>query len=220
MITHPNDLPKISYEEFKEINYDLIVPLDMKIDIPEFLEQIEPYRKDFRRWGEKRSKYPRYGISLKNLDGRIDSELDPACYPLDQWWALYPDKMYWDHDFKVETELMNLPCMRALEPVREHMIRSSILRWDYSGHLVPHVDIKKDYITHFRLWGTNTDDNAYSLLYGNQVITDFEPGRLYMIDTTETHSAIALDDDVYTFFIALDLTAKDTLISPSNPKFP
>ena len=82
------------------------------------------------------------------------------------------------------------------------------------------VDIKKDYITHFRLWGTNTDDNAYSLLYGNQVITDFEPGRLYMIDTTETHSAIALDDDVYTFFIALDLTAKDTLISPSNPKFP
>ena len=31
-----------------------------------------------------------------------------------------------------------------------------------------------------------------------------EPGRLYLCDTTQYHYARALDDMIYTFFIALD----------------
>jgi hypothetical protein len=69
------------------------------------------------------------------------------------------------------------------------------------------------YITHFRLWGVTTDDEGYTLKYGDQQVTGFEPGRLYLIDTVEKHEAIATTDDVYTFFLAVDIAAQPLIES-------
>lgn len=207
----PERFDRITYEEFKEINDDIIVPLDIKIDLDQFRNDIEIYRPYFKQWGKKRTEYPRYGISLVNLDGNIDAEEDPACYPLDQWWEANPDKLYWDHDFTAHTELMTMPSMNVLDSIKDYMVRSSILRWDSTGHFVPHIDTVKEHITHFRLWGISTDETGYSLKYGDKFITGWEPGRLYLIDTIEEHSAYALDDDVFTFFIAVDIKGKDVL---------
>ena len=63
----------------------------------------------------------------------------------------------------------------------------------------------KDHITHLRLWGVTTDSSGYELKYGDINITDFEPGQLYLMDTIQTHQARALEDDVYTFFLAVDI---------------
>ena len=208
---NPDDLPKLSYEEFKEINDDLIVPLDIKIDLDQFRKEIESYRSYFKQWGKKRTQYPRYGLSLVNLDGRIDQDVDPACYPLDQWWQEHPNEFLWDHDFNTPTEVLSLPCFDVLNPIKEYMVRSNLLLWNSTGHFVPHIDMKKEYITHFRLWGISTDETGYSLKYGDNFIHGWEPGRLYLIDTIEEHSAYALDDDVFTFFLAVDIRGKDVL---------
>ena len=54
-----------------------------------------------------------------------------------------------------------------------------------------------------RLWGVNKPDQYVFDYVGNKCI-NVEPGRLYLCDTTQYHYARALDDMIYTFFIALN----------------
>lgn len=213
MIPILDKLPRLSMEEYRRLHTKPLVPLDIQINIEQFEIEFEAYKSMLRRWGTRHQQYPRYAVSLYNLTGRLDDEVDPACWPLDQWWKEHPDQMYWDHDFNKPTEIMNLPSLRPLHPLQPHMIRSNILYWNKTGHLRPHVDIVPEYITHFRLWGTNVDSSKYILKYGEQQITDFEPGRIYLIDTILTHEAYAAADGVCTFFIAIDATSKSLIES-------
>jgi hypothetical protein len=207
MRINPSTLPKISLEEYYNIHKDYIVPLDLKIDVDQFNKEIEHFRSNFRQWGIEHLEYPRYGISLCNLTGSVTDEIDPTCYPLDRWAARYPKLKFWDHDFKKITPVFELPSLSPLHQFREHLIRSNILLWHNTGHFKPHFDTHPEYITHLRLWGVSVDDSKYTLKYGNHIVKDFEPGRLYLIDTIKTHEAVALDNNVFTFFIAIDLSA-------------
>lgn len=208
---YTKDLPRWSYEEFLEFQPELIIPLDIKIDVDQFKNEIEPYRKYFRKWGTTRHDYPRYGISLKNLTGRLDDDIDPACWPSDKWIQENPNNRLWYHDYKHFTELVDLPSLRPMKVIEQHMLRSNILLWNRSGHFIPHVDIDKRLITHIRLWGVTSNSDAYTLAFGGKIIEDYEPGRLYLINTIETHEAYALEDDVFTFLLNYDLSAKQTL---------
>jgi hypothetical protein len=207
MRVHPNLLPKISVDEYYQLHRDYIVPLDLKIDVSNFNSEINQYKSNFRQWGIEHTEYPRFGISLCNLSGRIDDVLDPACYPLDRWAVKYPSVKFWDHDFKKITPVFELPSLSPLHQFRQHLIRSNILLWHNTGHFKPHSDTDSNLITHIRLWGVNVDDSKYKLKYNDHIVKNFEPGRLYLIDTIKQHEAFALADDVYTFFIAVNLTA-------------
>lgn len=208
-----DDLPKLTLQQFNELHKDYIIPLDIKIDVENFKREIEPYRSKFRQWGTKYTEFPRYGISLFNLTGSLDDDIDPSCWPLDQWWKEHPDKIYWDHDFNKATELMELPSLDVLKVIEPYMVRSNILLWNTTGHFKPHIDMVSEYITHFRLWGVTTDDNGYTLKYGDKHIKGFEPGRLYLIDTIKMHEAYATEDDVFTFFLAVDIKSKELIES-------
>jgi hypothetical protein len=81
------------------------------------------------------------------------------------------------------------------------------LLWHNTGHFKQHVDTLPDRITHLRLWGVNVDSSKYKLNYNGHIVKNFEPGRLYLLDTVKEHDAVALADDVFTFFIAVDLSA-------------
>ena len=207
MKIHPRLLPKISIDEYYELHTDYIVPLDLKINLPEFNKEIEQFRPNFRRWGVEHLEYPRYGISLCNLTGNVTDSMDPTCYPLDRWADKYPMAKFWDHDFTKITPVFEMPSLSPLHQFRDHLIRSNILMWHNTGHFKPHSDTHPDLITHIRLWGVNVDDSKYELKYNNHVVKDFEPGRLYLIDTVKEHEASALADNVFTFFIAVNLSA-------------
>lgn len=206
MRIQPELLPKISIEEYYTLHTDYIVPLDLKINVEEFNKEITEFIPNFRQWGVEHVEYPRYGISLCNLTGRITDAVDPTCYPLDRWAIKYPAVKFWDHDFKKITPVFDLPSLNPLHQFREHLIRSNILLWHNTGHFKPHSDTHPNFITHLRLWGVTVDDSKYKLQYGNHIVKDFEPGRLYLMDTVKNHEAAALADNVFTFFIALDLT--------------
>lgn len=207
MKVNPSTLPKITLKEYYDVHKDYIVPLDLKINISQFNNEIEHFKPNFRRWGVEHLEYPRYGISLCNLTGSVSDTLDPTCYPLDRWAVQYPKLKFWDHDFKKTTPVFELPSLTPLHQFREHLIRSNILLWHNTGHFKPHVDTHPNFITHLRLWGVTVDDSKYTLRYGDHIVKDFEPGRLYLMDTIKNHEALALDDNVFTFFIAINLSA-------------
>ncbi len=183
----------------------------MYVNCTSYKQQLQPFGHLFRRWGNSHLDWPRYGIPLCNLTGRLDDKVDPSCWPLDKWWEAHPDKIYWDHDFNKPTPLLDLPVFDSIQRIKPFMIRSNLLKWDTTGQFVPHVDMVPELITHVRLWGTTETPDNYSLKCEGLREWDFEPGRLYLIDTLSQHSAEALVDDAHTFFITLTLESTPTI---------
>lgn len=186
-------------------------PIDIKFPVDMLEQDMRSYADSFRQWGEHYINYPRLGAPLVNLTGNLNDEEDPSCWPLDKWWKKYPDRMYWEEDFTVPTELLNVPSLKSLKPIKPFMIRSNVLKWNTTGHFKPHIDLTLDHISHIRLWGTNKPPLAYELLCEGERITNFVPGQMYLIDTTRIHSAWAHADETYTIFIALTLNAVPTI---------
>lgn len=204
MITNPHNLPRLSIEDYYNLHTSFIVPLNLKIDTKQYKHEIGQYSSSFRVWGDSHLDWPRFGIPLFNLTGNLNDEEDPSCWPLDKWWKKHPDRVYWDHDFNKPTEVISLKSLTPLSLLHPFMIRSNLLKWNTGGRFVPHVDMVPELITHIRLWGTTESPKDYELKFGNTAV-EFEPGRLYLIDTIASHSAIAHCDDAHTFFITLTL---------------
>lgn len=211
LINHVSKQPRLAKNTFSDIQHDLIIPLNITIDVEVFRSEVRQYHHVFRRWGNDKHDYPRYGAPLVNLTGRVDDSEDPSCWPLDKWFAAHPNEPYWETDFKCPTELLSMSSLDVLAPIKPYMIRSNILLWHREGFFSPHVDMFDDTITHLRLWGVTDDAEGYDLVYGNKKINNYEPGRLYLIDTIKEHRARAMRDNVYTFFIAVDLTIINAL---------
>ena len=97
------------------------------------------------------------------------------------------------------------------------------------GHFNPHFDSWHP-ARWLRLWGT-TDPDKIKLRYktgdGNpnilnkvtdkwqcyKPIENVEAGRLYLHDSIHWHDAFAYDDDVYQFFISLNIDSYETIRS-------
>lgn len=94
------------------------------------------------------------------------------------------------------------------------------------GHFLPHFDTWHP-TKWLRLWGT-TNPEKMKLRYKvkgengvveNKLTGDFEkyeeiknvePGRLYLHDSLQWHDAFAFEDEVYQFFIALNIDSYET----------
>jgi len=196
------------YKKYYDLHKKFLQPTNIKIDLELFNSEIKQYHKLFRQWGYNRSHNPRYGISLFNLDGKIDEEIDYGCCPLD---TAPKELNLKETDFKTKTPVFNdMESMRVFDPISKYMIRSNILLFHKGGNFTPHIDTcpipTRDYETqegwNLRLWG-NTDPKNYVFDYLGNVIEDVEPGRLYLTDTSRWHIAEATADWNYTFFIAL-----------------
>tara|TARA_B100001964_G_scaffold29331_1_gene29915 strand:+ start:2688 stop:3413 length:726 start_codon:yes stop_codon:yes gene_type:complete len=200
------------YKKYYDLHTEFLRPLNIKIDINLFEKEIKQYHNKFRRWGSNRNHLPRYGISLVNYDGNINGKYDIACGPLDQYNLairekridVYPHKELKEKDFREKTEVFyNLQSMRPLDCIKNFLLRSTINLKHKHGNFVPHIDTAPKPEYNLRLWGVNKPDQYVFDYIGNKCI-DVEPGRLYLIDTTQFHYARSLDDMIYTFFIALD----------------
>ena len=178
---HDKILTKIQYNN---LHPSSLIPLDIKIDIDLFLLEIEKHKNKFHRWGDKYREYPRYAIPLVNLNGELDNDPEPACYPLDRWNFLQTklndnsenftdfvfntshfekDNNLFEIDFKKPTELMNFKSLKCLNPIKKYMVRSCILKWHSMGHFLPHFDTWHP-TKWLRLWGT-TNPEGMKLRY-------------------------------------------------------
>jgi len=237
----------LTKKQYYNLHTANLVPLDIKINVDSFLLEIERYKDNFFRWGDRYKEYPRYAIPLINLNGKLDNDSEPACYPLDRWNFLqtglednaenFTDYVFnmshfekndilFETSFKEQTELMEFRSLKALEPIKEYMVRSCIFKWHSMGHLLPHFDTWHP-TKWLRLWGT-TDPEKMKIRYKvsgegfveNKLTNKFEkyipekniePGRLYLHDSLKWHDAFAFDDEVYQFFIALNVDSYDCI---------
>ena len=226
----------LSVDTYNKMHTSNLRPLNIKIDIDQFLSDIENI--NFQVWGDLHLEFPRYAFPLVNQDGKIKED-DPACYPLDRYnfikkypqfkmsplseehvqsWRKYYstikiDDVINETFFSVPTEYLNKKSFDVLSPLKPYMLRSCILKWDYLGHFKKHVDTFHP-TKWLRLWGT-TSPNKMILRYEDNGIMvaekNIEPGRLYLHDSIRPHEALAYDDNVYQFFIALNLNSINTL---------
>ena len=205
--------PAIEAAEYNELHTAPIVETDIDIYIDNFLQEIETYKNNFSQWGNTHKHFPRYGIPLVNLTGKLDEENDPSRMPLDEHFMIHQDKnsMTLDHEIDVKTELCSLPSLKPLiEVFDEHLCRSAILRWDAMGHFKEHVDVVKP-APNLRLWGTTS--TKMQLKMDGKVINTIKPGKIYIFDSSLKHEAHAIDNNIYQFFIGLKISAYDTMMS-------
>ena len=200
---------KVPEKVYSELHTDFLVPLDIKID-DAAEEQFKLCSEAFYIWGDNRPELiTRKGMALVNLDGEITAK-DLSIGPLDHHNRKYDkglvDECYLESHFTQHTPMLQ----GVLEPIRQFdLCRSSILWWQDGDNFVPHTDVVLPTVN-LRLWGA-TNRNV-SLRYGpdrdNLIEADYEPNRLYLIDTSILHDARAFGD-VYQYFIALLPTEKN-----------
>ena len=108
--------PAIDEEKYDELHTEAIVETDIDIDINQFNKDIEKYNNDFSQWGNTHTSYPRFGLPLVNLTGRLDEKNDPSRMPLDEHFMLYQDKdnITFDHNVLQKTEVCRMPSLAKL----------------------------------------------------------------------------------------------------------
>jgi len=202
---------KLGVDDYWSLHKEFLTPLPIKIDTYVFKDEIENYKRYFKPWGSNRPELNevRQGLPLVNSTGLFTDDVDISIGPLDHHNSLYPENCMLENDFKIPTDILNLQCFDVLDPIRKHMVRSSILYWKKGANFDPHWDVILPTVN-LRLWGTSDPSNIQLRYRNNEdmvVCEDVEPGRLYLIETSTIHDAACLQDDGYQFFIALNVNS-------------
>jgi len=206
----------VSLEKYNELVTENFVPLDIKLDVELFEQQMFGNEHLFKHWGPK-DKHPhmfRKGIALVNADGRMDPDEWDACVgPLDVWNRRHNVSSF-DPDYTVHTPALNWSCFDPLEPLKPYMQRSAIIWFNTGSFFYPHIDQFAPF-ENIRLWGTNKPDGYLFTFLDGTTHTNrkIEPGRLYLVDTSKLHYPEAFEDDVFTFFISVSPQSYDILKS-------
>tara|TARA_Y100001937_G_scaffold125605_1_gene192784 strand:+ start:1634 stop:2344 length:711 start_codon:yes stop_codon:yes gene_type:complete len=199
-------LPTIGIRKYKKLYNQPLRKTKLKINVVDFLNEIQQFKTCFQKWGNKTDKGQRWGLPLVNETGVID-EPDDTIQPLDELY-FNTGKLLMDVEIKEKT----VACMmESLSPLRElypYLIRSAILKWNYSAGFTRHRDIELP-ANHFRLWGTTSDKIVLKI--DDIEMRDLEPGRIYLIDVSKFHEGLARQNHLYQFFLGVNLDAYDTL---------
>ena len=208
-------------QQYLDMHTAPLIPLDMCADIGLFHECMTLYQHAFRTWGVKHLENRRYGLPLVNANGELHNNPEPVCYPLDQWNANLEDEdRVRDHSFQVPTKVLSHPAFDFLEPLKDCILRSCILKWMDNSLFYPHTDTKLQGRI-LRLWGTDRPDKV-KLRFDRGGIRsnprevdsvdhdlappncEVEAGRMYLIDTNIIHETHSYANNTYQFFLSFD----------------
>lgn len=200
-------MPSLNEPGYSMLHREFITPLDVKIDAEQFKKEIPKFENYFQQWGKNHSQLPRTGLALVNETGRLIDN-DPVNGSLMER-AVMTGECVLELDFKRATPVMDLPSLKPLNVFHGNWYRSNILKWEKGAEFIPHIDtIVPSYW--LRLWGTTDPDNMVLEYHdGNDFIrvTDIEPGRIYIIDTSKVHKARCTSDSCYQFFLSVSFDA-------------
>jgi hypothetical protein len=207
---------KLPADLYWELHKDFLTPTSLSIDLDNFYNCINIYKNYFKPWGNNRPELNdiRLGLPLVNLHGKYDDLDDVSIGPLDQYNKANLENPLLENDFTVPTEILDHNCFNHLNIIKDYMCRSSILYWKNGANFLPHYDVLVPTVN-LRLWGTN-DPTSVSLRVQRdgkmvEVAHTAEPGRLYLIETSTIHDAACVGDQVYQFFLALNIFSYDTI---------
>ena len=223
----------MTYDEYYAVHTQNLRPTKYWIDPASFALQASffPFQKwgdthtEFERWAcplvNQTGTFQTPDAACAPLD-RINFLKKYPQYEGEVWtdahkfdWDLFfketkPDDMILEDSFQMKTPALSMTSLDPIDELKPFMLRSCILLWHYGGHFKKHIDnwTPSQWI---RLWGT-TKPSGMVLRYeekdgqGEVMVEEknIEAGRLYLHDSIKPHEALAYQDDVYQFFIAMD----------------
>lgn len=188
--------------EYAQLHPFFLNPLDIKINVQDFNNEIVQFTPFFEQWGNEHTHLPRKGLALVNQSGNLHLG-DPVNGSLYEYNKNYPETPLLETDFATETQVMNIPSLSPLKQFSGSWLRSNILYWEDGAHFKPHIDtvVPSPWI---RLWGTTSNSIKLRFASNNTLINvvNVEPGRLYLIDTSLVHDARCEGASGYQFFLS------------------
>ena len=194
-------MPSVSESDYHSLHTKSLVKTSISIDTNKLIEQLEPYV--FKQWGKNHLEVPRYGLALVNQSGELIED-DPVNGSLMAWNKEHPDSPLIETDCVKPTEVLAIPALKPLHILNDYWTRSNVFKWDNNAYFTPHIDtcIPSAWL---RLWmGT---EGVVVRFYNEQTeeleVVEYEPGVLYIIDTSKIHDAYSVKDNVYQLFLSV-----------------
>ena len=201
-------LDTIGIRKYKKLYNQPLRKTKLKINVVDFINEIQQFKTCFQKWGNKTDKGQRWGLPLVNETGVID-EPDDTIQPLDELY-FETGKLLMDVEITEKTVACMMESLTPLRKLYPYLIRSAILKWNYSAGFSRHRDMELP-ANHFRLWGTCSEKMVLKI--DDQEMRDIEAGRIYLIDTSKFHEGLSRQNHLYQFFLGVNLDAYDTLES-------
>lgn len=208
-----DNLLTVSDKQYHSLHTSPLIPLDIKIDIDLFKNEIKQFENNFQPWDYQDNN--RLSIPLVNFDGLIIEDFDPTNGSLHRWNQQQSNLPLIESDFLIPTTVMEISSLSSLRIFDTHWCRSNILKWNKGAEFKPHIDavIPSPWL---RLWGTDDASKIILNFYNNdnQIIDieTIESGRIYLIDTSLVHEAICTNEIVYQFFLSVLPSSYDTIL--------
>lgn len=199
-------LDTIGIRKYKKLYNQPLRKTKLKINVVDFVNEIQQFKTCFQKWGNKTDKGQRWGLPLVNETGIID-EPDDTIRPLDELY-FETGKLLMDVEITEKTVACMMESLTPLRKLYPYLIRSAILKWNYSAGFSRHRDMELP-ANHFRLWGTCSEKMVLKI--DDQEMRDIEAGRIYLIDTSKFHEGLSRQNHLYQFFLGVNLDAYDTL---------
>lgn len=206
----------ICEKDYINLHKNFLVPTSIVIDTKLLKKEVQHY--NFQQWGKNHTHLPRYGLALVNKTGELIDD-DPINGSLMTWNKEYPNNPLIETDCLKPTPVMNMSCLKPLQIFNGYWTRSNILKWNTGAKFLPHIDTVIPSMW-LRLWmSTEGTVIRYCEKNSDELITiNYEPGRVYLIDTSLIHDAYATQDNVYQLFLSVLTTACSVISSVILPK--
>ena len=204
-------------EDYKRLHPFPLTPTNIVIDCAELNRQVRRYNDKFQKWGTDHQHLQRYGLAVVNQSGELIDN-DPINGSLMACNRDNPNCPLIETDCATATEVMQLPALRPLHIFDGHWCRSNILKWHSGAFFFPHIDtiVPSMWI---RLWAATSDNvllRFYNPASGELEQADYEPGRVYIIDTSLVHDASTTGFNVLQLFLSVQPSAYELLFNNTN----
>lgn len=204
-------------EEYKRLHPFPLTPTNITFDCNGLNIQVKQYNSKFQKWGTDNQHLQRYGLAVVNQSGELIDN-DPINGSLMAWNRDNPTLPLIETDCTTKTEVMDLPALTPLRIFDGHWCRSNILKWHNGAFFYPHIDTVVPSMW-IRLWAATSNDvvlRFYNPASGELEQVDYEPGRVYIIDTSLVHDASTTGFNVLQLFLSVLPSAYDLLINNTN----
>lgn len=187
--------------EYETLHTSFLVPTSITIETELLREELKPF--EFVQWGNNHTNVPRYGLALVNQSGELIDN-DPINGSLMAYNKDHPDQLLLETDCKTPTKVMNIKSLEPLSVFNGYWTRSNVFKWNKGAFFVPHIDTIVPSMW-LRLWMATEGVvvRQYDETKQELVEVSFEPGRVYLIDTSIIHDAYTDKDEVFQLFLSV-----------------
>lgn len=190
-------------------------PLDFKIDCNQFMREVLIFNNDWVDYLPRTDRpNNRQALMLTNLPGKGPSD-DPSMPEA----SLRAGKRLSEMDFNTNTSVYN--SCQSLHPLLETFSplgRSFLIKCNTGGYFVPHRDHPTMPRESFRLVAflNNCNTMEYDWIQGIDKKIPIEMGRVYYVNTMQTHRTISWVDDSIHLILNIPFTSNNVSVVLSH----